>query len=109
MQDGDPEDAHHRVADELLDRSPVPFEHVAGPVEVAEHDAPHLLGVLLLAQPGRSGHVAEEHGDRLADLELGSVVRVELPPAGEAEPGVFRVLLAATGACGHPVSVRLVR
>ena len=44
VQDGSPEDGHHGVADELLDRAAMAFERCPHLVVVARHHAPHQLG-----------------------------------------------------------------
>ena len=64
----DAEHGHHGVADELLDRAAVAFERGTHRVEVAGHHLAHRLGVELLAELGRAGHVAEHDRDGLADL-----------------------------------------
>ena len=46
----DPEDRHHGVADELLDRAPVALDDRRGGLEVAQHHPPHGLGLEALAQ-----------------------------------------------------------
>ena len=82
----DAEHGHHGVADELLDRAAVALERGAHRVEVAGHDLAHGLGVELLAELGRAGHVAEHDRDGLADLgSLGRVGRAELGAADRAE------------------------
>ncbi len=50
VQDGSPEDGHHGVADELLDRAAVALERRSHLVVVARHHAPHQLGVAHLAE-----------------------------------------------------------
>jgi hypothetical protein len=70
VRDGDAEDRHHRVADELLDRAAVPLEDRAEVGKVPTHARTKGLGVGGLAERGRSHEVAEEHGDDLARLSL---------------------------------------
>jgi hypothetical protein len=65
---GDAEDRHHGVADELLDRPAVPLEHLPGLLVVAAHRRPDGLWVEPLAHRGRPGQVAEEDGDGLSHL-----------------------------------------
>ena len=60
------EHRHHGVADELLDRPAVAFDHRAHLGEVALDDLAERLGVELLAQRGRARDVAEQDGDRLS-------------------------------------------
>ena len=66
MQGRDAEDRHHCVADELLDRSPVTFEHLAHDGEVAAQQAAERLGIVGLAQGGGTGDVGEDDRNRLA-------------------------------------------
>ena len=70
VRNGNAEDSHHRVADELLDRAAVPLEDRAEVREVAAHARPKRLGIGRLAERGRSDEVAEENGDDLARLAL---------------------------------------
>jgi hypothetical protein len=66
VQGRDPEDGHHRVADELLHGAAVALDGASGGLEVARHDAAQGLRVELLAERGRADHVREQHGHRLA-------------------------------------------
>ena len=68
---GDPEHRHHRIADELLDRPPVALDDRAHRGEVAGHQGPQRLGVQLLAQGRRPGHVGEQDRHDLAHLARG--------------------------------------
>jgi hypothetical protein len=62
----DAEHGHDRVAGELLhDAAVVPHPGLHGLV-VAGHHPRQRLGVEALAQCGRAGQVAEDHGDGLA-------------------------------------------
>src|SRR5947209_14825840 len=100
MGDGDSEDGHHGIADELLDRPSVPLDDCAHLLEVASHEAAQRLGIGPLAQRRRSRDVAEEDGDDLADLtSAGSVGELGPATAAEAEP--FGVLLAAAETNRH--------
>jgi hypothetical protein len=45
VHDGDAEDGHHCVADELFDDATVALDHEAYGVEVARHEALQRLGV----------------------------------------------------------------
>ncbi len=64
----DAEDGHHRIADELLHRSPVRLHDRLHALEVTGEQRAQRFGVGRLAQRGRAGDVAEENGDRLALL-----------------------------------------
>src|SRR6266550_5942212 len=68
VDDGDSEDGHDRITDELLHGATVAFQHVAREREVPLHHSAELLRVESLAQCGRAGHVAEEDRYGLADL-----------------------------------------
>ena len=100
----DAEDRHHRVADELLNRTAVALDHILRDLEVPRHHSPETLGVELLAQLRRAGDVAEEDGDDLSRLARrpGGQQR----PAGVAEPGLLPVLHAAAWASRHGYECR---
>ena len=100
VDDGNPEDSHHRVADELLDRSPVVLENAADLDEVAREHPPVALRVERLAERRRVDHVREDDGHRLAHLARRSSL-LQGGAACEAEPCVIRVGLATPGASGH--------
>ena len=68
---GDAEDRHDRVADELLDGAAVRLQDGLHPIEVALHGAAEGLGIEVLAELRRPGHVAEEDRDGLAGLSSG--------------------------------------
>ena len=63
-----PEDRHHRVADELLHGAAVRLDALARDRVVASQQAPHLFGIELFTKRGGTGHVGEEHGDDAALL-----------------------------------------
>ena len=65
VHDGHAEHRRDRVADELLDRAAVAFEHGEHRLEVAREHAVQDLRVELLAESGRLDEVGEEHRDRL--------------------------------------------
>ena len=71
VRDGNPEDGHDRVSDELLDRASMPPENDAKFLEVAAHARTQRLGIGRLAERGRANEVAEEDGDDLALLASG--------------------------------------
>ena len=48
--DGRAPHRHHRVADELLDRASVPFDHRASGVEVGAQQRAHVLAIALFRQ-----------------------------------------------------------
>ena len=63
-----PEDRHHGVADELLDRAAVPLDDRLHPLEVVREQRPQPLRVKRLAERGRPSYVAEQDRDCLALL-----------------------------------------
>ena len=85
------EDRHDRVADELLDRPSVTHHDVACAGEVPVEHVAERLGVELLPEHGRVGHVAEHDGDRLAHLAGGKTG--EWSAAGRAKAGAPGVVL----------------
>ncbi len=91
VRDRHPEDGHHRVADELLDRAAMALEDRAHPLVVAAHRRPERLGIGDAAERGRPGQVAEDDGDDLAHLARGRLLR-ERSPAAAAEPEPGRIL-----------------
>src|SRR6266550_5653272 len=104
VDDGDSENGHDRITDELLHGATVALQHVAGEREVTLHHAAERLRVEALAQCGRAGDVAEEDRHRLADLaRRGRFYQGCAAGTAEAEPS--RVLGAAARADGHPASV----
>ena len=100
VRDGDPEDGHHRVADELLDGAAVTLEDRAKILEVAPHPCAQRLGIRRLAERRRTDEVAEEDGDDLALLARG-LGRHERRPTCAAEARVVRVLTPAVRASRH--------
>ena len=71
VHERDPEHCHHRVADELLDGSPMAFDRGLHLVEVARHHPAERLGVEPLTERRRARHVAEDDRDGLALLAGG--------------------------------------
>jgi hypothetical protein len=59
-------DRHHRVTDELLDRSAVPRDHVRRDREVPRQGLADVLAVALLGERGEADEVGEHHGDEAA-------------------------------------------
>ena len=76
VNDRHAEDRHHGVADELLDRTAVPFQHGSHLLEVVQHHPAHRLRVHALAEAGEARDVAKQHGHRLADERLGPLGHV---------------------------------
>ena len=70
----DPEDRHDRVADELLDRSPVRLDHRSHGIEVARKQGLESLRVEALTELGGPDDVAEHDRDRAARLGPGITV-----------------------------------
>ena len=71
VRDGDAEDGHDRIADELLDCASVPLEDCAQVLEVTAHTGAERLGIRRFAESRRADEVAEENSDHLAGLPLG--------------------------------------
>ena len=65
-----PEDGHHRVADELLDLTAVLLDDAAPPGEVGVDDRAGVLGVEVVGEEGEAHQVGEEDGDEPALLHL---------------------------------------
>ena len=64
----DPENRHHRIADELLDGATVTLDDRAEILEIAAHPPAQSFGIGRLAQRRRTHEIAEEDGDDLALL-----------------------------------------
>ena len=60
VDDRNAEHGHHRVTDELLDRSPVALERPRDDFEIPRQDPADGLGLLTLGQARRVGHVGED-------------------------------------------------
>jgi hypothetical protein len=99
VHDGDSEDGHDGIADELLHRAAVTFEHPAGDCEVAFHHPSQRLRIEPLAKRSRSRDVAEEDRDDLA--ELAALLFHERRPAGVAEASFVPVRLSTRRAKRH--------
>src|SRR5215813_5574631 len=104
MKGRDAEHGHDRVADELLDRSPVTLEDGLHLLEVARHDTAERLRVESLSERRRPGHVGEEDGDGLAHLPSSRGRQHRAAAAAEAK--ALRILMAAARAPDHAQSVR---
>ncbi len=104
--------AHDRVADELVDRSAVPADHISCGGEEGREEVTHLLGVAGLRHRRIPNHVGEQHRDQAAfgDVigRLDGATRwipVESGPALTAEPGAVDERAIARGAPGlEPVT-----
>ena len=68
-----PEDRHHRVADELLDRAAEALEIRADARVIRRQQGPHVLRVELLRAGREADEIAEEDGDNLALLARSSL------------------------------------
>jgi hypothetical protein len=101
--DGDAEDGHHRVADELLDLAAVTLDDRAHRLEVAADDHAERLCIEAFTEGRRADDVDEDHGDRLARRLARRRAHRQRRGAGEAEPGDLGVLLAAGAANGHEI------
>jgi hypothetical protein len=97
------EDGHHRVADELLDRAAVTVDYRLRRLEVARHHPPQALGVDPLAERGRAGDVAEEHGHDLPHLARRCRLR-QRRAAGVAKASALAVL-GPTARADHAASL----
>src|SRR5262249_40473337 len=75
-------------------------------LEVPRHDPAQRLGIEPLTQGRRADHVAEQDGDRLANLAGGSRGRLEGRPAREAELRHVGVVLPAPRTVRHGAKVR---
>ena len=103
------EDAHHRVADELLDRSSAALDLRPDPLEVRRLDRPHVLGIELLRPGGEADQIGEHDGDDLPFFPRTRSFRSQAGAAIAAEFRVGRILPAAVRACAHAHSVRTPR
>src|SRR5713226_1210207 len=101
MHDGDAEDRHDRIADELLDGAAVALQHLAPQREIPFHRAAKRLRVEPFAERRRPGHVAEEDGHGLPDLSRRRRLG-ERRSAGPAETEPLGILCATARANGHP-------
>ena len=97
----DPEHGHHGVADELLDRALVPFDHLGHLVEVAAHHAAERFRVQPLPE-GRGARDVREH-DRHDPANVGgdTLGLAERRRAVLAEASLVGVLFSAGRAPLH--------
>ena len=85
VRDRDPEDGHHRVADELLDGSPMSLENRAEILEIPAHTGAQGFRIRRLAERGRPDEVAEEDRDDLALLAHGRSLGANRLQLGELD------------------------
>ena len=102
VQHRDPEHAHHRVADELLDGPAVTLDDGFRRREVPRHRAAQAFRIELVAERRRPRHVGAENSDRLPRLPHRSVRRERLC-ARVAEARALRVFVPATCANRHKI------
>jgi hypothetical protein len=88
-----PEQRHHRVADELLDRAAVALELLAQPRVVGGKHRAHVLRVEPLSAAGEADQVDEEDGHDLALLSRPALKQQR--PAVTAEAEAVRARLPA--------------
>ena len=84
-RDGNAEHRHHRVADELFHRPPVPFEHDPSRVVVPVHQRTQSLWIGAVADRRRPRQVAEQHRDDFSDLARRSRGQRRSAPGAELE------------------------
>ena len=89
------EDRHHRVADELLDRTPMALELGAQLGVVRGQDRPNILGVVRFGLGGRADEIGEEDRDDLPLLENLRTGAVEWCAASGAKGRVARAFATA--------------
>ena len=115
----EPEDRHHRVADELLDDAAVALYDRLHPLEVTRQQSPQRFRIDGFPERRRADDIAEEHGDDLplfppGGAGLRATVGTELERAGALKaadrasghaPSLERAL-AATGTAVDPRPIR---
>ena len=101
VQPRDPEDGHHGIADELLDRASVAFDHRRHLVEVAAHHAAKGLRIQPLPQGRGPRDVGEDDRDDPADIGGDAVSFAEPSRTVLAEASLIGVFLAAGRAQLH--------
>ena len=99
---GRAEQGHDGVADELLDRAPVPLELGADERVVVGELSPHILRVEPLCPAREPDQIAEQHGDDLS-LLADRLGRAERRAAGIAEARAVRIPVAARRTAHRPV------
>ncbi len=107
-RNGDPEDRHHRIPDELLHRAAVPLEHDPRTLVVTVHQRAQRLGIGAVADRSRARQVAEENRDDLAYLTRTRPDR-ERDSTRWAEPKLIGTLPPTLCANRHGASLRPAR
>jgi hypothetical protein len=100
------EDGHHRVPDELLDRSAETLNLQFHARVVRPQARTDILGIGLLGSRGEADQVDEQDRDDLSLLRPRPRGLVDRGTAGPAESCPLRVLFTALGTCRHPQSLR---
>ena len=100
------EDAHHRVADELLDDASERLDLAAHAVVVGRQDCTNVLGIEPFGSGREPDEVDEDDGDD-PPLVPGRALLADRGTAGEAEAGDRSVFLAAGRTDDHSKSLRL--
>jgi hypothetical protein len=85
VQLGNAEHPNNGIADELLDRPLMPFQHPPHLLEIPAHHPLERLRVQALAQRPGPRQVAEHDRDRLANLPAGGRIAHERTPTVSAE------------------------
>ncbi|HMA47392.1 MAG TPA: hypothetical protein VKP11_09365 [Frankiaceae bacterium] len=101
--DGNAEQRHHGIPDELLHVAAVPLQGGRGVLVVAGHHLPQDLRVQPLPEAGGVDHVGEDRGHDLAYLPARD--RRERPPAPHAEAPAVGIVFPALRAPWHRPSV----
>ena len=92
-----PEHPHHRITDELLDRTTVTLQRPTRRVVIRPHQLKHRLRVQPLGQLGRPRQVTEHRRDQPAPVDRRSQRRT----TGTTEPVTSRILEPAISADQH--------
>lgn len=106
MRDRRAEDAHDRVADELLDEASERLDLAAYALVVRREDRVHVLRVELLGPRGEPDKVDEDDADDAPLLLRDRLFSGERIRAGEAESRDVGILLTTGRADGHRQRVR---
>ena len=87
MCDRDAEHGHDRIADELLDGPPMPFDDLLHLPEIASQQRPQLLRVGRLAQPGRPPRSQKSAVKVLRCSREGAALTCSVPHSGQNRNG----------------------
>jgi hypothetical protein len=101
VRGGSSEEREDRVAHQAGHRAFVSVHRLDEVLVGSVHHVGPVLGVKLLGHRGRAPDVAEEHRDDAPLPREGGGRRLELRPAGVAEPRALRIVGAAGRAVGH--------